>query len=107
MKIIPRLPEGTPDLFPLAGMIPIPGMRHLEALIATIIVGRDQTFLSQPCVEARTLQVDTSGTGVIDFDLSDAQKQQLRDNGWEAADQFLATWDWVHYLEHCRGTAPA
>ncbi len=107
MKIIPRLPEGTPDLFPFAGLVPIPGMRHLEALIATIIVGRDQTFLSQPCVEARTIQVDTSGTGVIDFDLSDTQKQRLRDNGWEAADQFLATWDWAHYREHCRGTAPA
>ncbi len=107
MKIIPRLPEGTPDLFRFASMVPIPGVRHLEALIATMIVGRDQTFLSQPCVGARTIQVDTGGTGVTQFDLSDAQKQELRDNGWKAADQFLSSWDWADYLEQCRGVDPS
>jgi NTE family protein len=107
LKIIPRLPEATQELFPLAGLIPMPGIRHLEAVIATAIVGRDQTFLSQPCVEARTIQIDTGGAGVVEFDLDDEQKHDLRDHGWHAADDFLRCWSWDEYRERCRPTAPA
>lgn len=104
LKIMPRLPEGTPDLFPYARMVPLPGIRHLEEVLATVVVGRDQTFLSQPCVQARTMQLDTRGAGVVDFDLADAQKKELRDHGWQAADEFLTTWNWDRYLAKCRGT---
>ena len=106
VKILPRLPESSSSLFPLAGRVPIPGLRQLEALVATLVVGRDQTYLSQPCVARRTIEVDTSGVGVVEFDLSDAQKQHLYDNGWDAADRFLAGWGedaWRAYLARCRG----
>ena len=106
VKIIPRLPEGASSVLPLAGVVPIPGVRQLEALVATLVVGRDQTYLSQPCVAARTLQVDTSAVGIVEFDLSDAQKQELYDNGWDTADRFLAGWGedaWTAYLARCRG----
>lgn len=105
LKIIPRLPEATADLFPYARLIPLPGVRHLEAVIATAIVGRDQTFLSQPCVAARTMQIDTSGAGIVEFDLSDEQKSDLRDHGWQAADDFLRCWEWSDYVDSCRATA--
>ena len=108
VKILPRLPEGNSSIFPLAGLVPIPGVRQLEALVATLVVGRDQTYLSQPCVARRTMQVDTSGVAVVEFDLSAAQKQLLYDHGWESADRFLAGWgedSWTSYLARCRGAA--
>jgi NTE family protein len=77
-------------------------VRHLEAVIATAIVGRDQTFLSQPCVAARTIEVDTSGAGVVDFRLSRQQKDDLLEHGHRAAEDFLASWDWENYLVNCR-----
>jgi NTE family protein len=102
LKIMPRLPEGAAGLVPFAGRIPIPGVRHLEAVIATAIVGRDQTFLSRPCVKARTMQVDTAGVGVVDFDLNDDDKRHLRSQGRKAAQAFLRQWDWDAYLRECR-----
>ena len=102
LKIIPRLPDGTTELVPYARWLPFPGVRHLVAVATTAVVGRDQTYLSQPCVAARTMQIDTSGAGVVEFDLSDEQKRDLRDRGWTAADDFLVSWDWDDYLATCR-----
>ncbi len=102
LKIIPHLPEGTSDLFPFVGLLPIPGVRHLEAVVATALVGRDQTYLAQPCVAARTIQIDAGAAGIVEFDLGDDQKHELRDQGWQDADDFLSTWDWSEYLATCR-----
>lgn len=102
LKIMPRLPEGAAGLVPFAGRVPIPGVRHLEAVIATAIVGRDQTFLSEPCVKARTMQIDTAGVGVVDFTLSDDDKRHLQQQGRKAAQAFLDRWDWDEYLATCR-----
>lgn len=107
LKILPRLPEGAAGLVPFAGRIPIPGVRHLEALIATVIVGRDQTTLGQPSVAARTMQIETDGVGVVDFELSDDDKHLLRTRGTLAADDFLARWDWPQYLQRCGARATA
>ncbi len=52
------------------------------------------------CGDARALD-DFAGTG---GDLDDEQKAELRTSGWQAADDFLADWDWDDYLEACRGT---
>ncbi len=79
-----------------------PGFQHLIDVATTAVVGRDQTFLAQPCVAARTIQIDTSAAGVVDFDLPDADKRELRDKGRLAADEFLATWDWDDYVATCR-----
>jgi hypothetical protein len=48
------------------------------------------------------MQLDTRGVGVVEFDLGDAQKLALRDQGWDAADEFLRSWSWTDYLEMCR-----
>ncbi len=103
LKIMPRLPEGAQELLPIAGCMPLPGMRHLGAVHATAVTGRDQTFLSEPCVRARTIEIDTSGVGVVEFGLSHMQKHHLRDHGWNAAEHFLRDWDWDRYRVDCRG----
>lgn len=102
VKIIPRLPSRNREVVPIAGRIPLAGVRHLEAVAATMIVGRDQTYLQRPCVAMRTLQVDTRGVGVVEFNLDEARRQQLFANGWNEADRFLARWDWPSYLARCR-----
>ena len=101
VKIIPRLPSHNREVLPIAGRIPVPGVRHLEAVTATLIVGRDQTYLSRPCVAMRTMQVDTREIGVVEFSVDDARKQRVFQNGWDEADRFLSGWDWQRYLSRC------
>ncbi len=97
VKIIPRLPSHNREVLPLAGRIPIAGIRQLEAVTATLIVGRDQTYLGRPCVAMRTMQVDTHEVGVVEFTVDDARKQQVFQNGWREADRFISRWDWQRY----------
>jgi NTE family protein len=101
VKIIPRLPSHTREVIPLAGRIPIPGLRQIEAVAATLVVGRDQTYLSRPCVAMRTMQVDTREVGVVEFTVDDARKQRVFQNGWDEADRFISRWDWQRYLARC------
>ena len=101
VKIIPQLPSHTAEVLPFAGRIPIAGIQQLEAVVATMIVGRDQTYLERPCVAARTMQVDTRDVGVVEFNVDDARKQQLFMNGWNEANRFLAGWNWPSYLARC------
>lgn len=101
VKIIPRLPSHNAEVLPFAGRIPIAGIRQLEAVVATMIVGRDQTYLERPCVAARTMQVETRDVGVVEFTVDDARKQQVFMNGWNEADRFLTVWDWPSYLARC------
>jgi NTE family protein len=101
IKIIPRLPSHNREVIPIAGRIPLAGVRQLEAVAATLIVGRDQTYLQRPCVAMRTMQVDTREVGVVEFNVDDARKQQVFENGWNEADRFISGWDWQSYLAHC------
>jgi NTE family protein len=102
VKIIPRLPSHAREVLPIAGRIPVPGIRQLEAVAATLVVGRDQTYLSRPCVAMRTMQVDTRELGVVEFTADDAKKQRVFQNGWDEADRFISAWDWERYLDRCR-----
>jgi NTE family protein len=101
VKIIPQLPSHNRDVIPLAGRIPVPGVRQLEAVAATLVVGRDQTYLQRPCVAMRTMQVDTREVGVVEFTVDDARKQKVFENGWKEADRFISGWDWQRYLDRC------
>lgn len=89
--------DPSPELAPL---IHLPGAPQLlEAIINTALLGHDQTYLSQPSVTARTIPVDSSGIGYLNFNISPADRAKLYDNGYRAAVQFLATWDWPAYLQ--------
>ena len=42
--------------------------------MTTILVGRDQAYLNQPWVSARTIRVNTTDVGVLDFDCPSARR---------------------------------
>lgn len=71
-------------------------------MVTTILVGHDQTYLNQPSVSARTIRVDTADIGVLDFNLSEAQKTALYDKGFAAAREFLSHWDFADYVGRFR-----
>ena len=76
-----------------------PGGDHgAAAAKGTALLGHDQTYLRQPSVAARTIVVDAAGIGYLNFDISQADRKQLYDNGYAAATEFLNTWDWPTYL---------
>src|SRR5262249_51342952 len=69
IKIIPRLPAHDDEMVPFAGRIRLKGIQQLEAVVATMIAGRDQTYLERPCVAMRTMQVDTHEVTIFDVGL--------------------------------------
>jgi NTE family protein len=110
VKLLPALPADA-RLLHLAGprlsLPPLPPRRLLETVIATAMVGHDQTYLDQPWVKARTIRIDTTATGVVEHELNNDQKQVLYDYGREAAHEFLQGWNWNDYLTRYRRPATA
>jgi NTE family protein len=102
VTLLPNLPAGDDKVVPLLGL-PVPGgLQLLEQLIATMLVGRDQAHLNQPWVSARTVRVDSSKVGFLDFGITDAEKLDLYQNGYQAMNTFLSTWDWPSYVQRFR-----
>ncbi|MGY1710865.1 patatin-like phospholipase family protein [Geodermatophilus sp. SYSU D00758] len=82
-----------------------PPLRLLDSLVATTVTARDRTYLARPCVRRRAFSVDTTGTGLTEFDIGAAERARLAAAGARAAREFLAGWDWAEYLRECRGVA--
>jgi NTE family protein len=101
VKVIPDLPAGAADLFPNMALPALPPVHLLEQVVATAIVGHDQTYLSRPCVARRTIHVDTSAIGIVEFDASRDKRDAVVANGVAAADAFLQTWDWERFKRDC------
>ncbi len=104
VTLLPDLPAQNDQIIP--ALRPLHWIRPptlLEQVVTTILVGHDQTYLSQPSVRARAITVDTSDVGVLDFDLTDKDKAALYDDGYRAAREFLSTWDWAAYIRRFRG----
>ncbi|MGY2075054.1 patatin-like phospholipase family protein [Blastococcus sp. SYSU DS0828] len=80
-----------------------PPLRLLDSLVATTVTGRDRTYLASPCVRRRAFSIGTSGTGLTEFDIDEAERARLIAAGERAAREFLAGWDWDAYLRDCRG----
>ncbi len=103
VTVLPNLPEGNDRLIPALAPLRLLGPPHLlESVITTVLVGRDQAYLSQPWVSARTIRVDSTEVGFLDFDISDNEIEALYVKGYSAAEKFLAGWDWDAYLERFR-----
>jgi NTE family protein len=110
VKIIPELPGGTAELFPniailTAPVLHVPPVRLAERVIATAIVGNDQTYLERPCVRRRAIQVDTSAVGVTEFAASEEKRAAVVAKGDKAATRFLEAWDWERFQTDCRGVS--
>jgi NTE family protein len=103
VTVLPNLPDGTDKVIPALAALRLLGPSHLlEDVITTLLVGRDQTYLNQPWVNARAIRVDSTNVGFLDFDISDREVDALYDNGYAAARRFLATWNWPAYLRRFR-----
>jgi NTE family protein len=102
VKVIPSLPNDARQLFPVLGLPALPAVRLLQQVVATAIVGHDQTHLERPCVRRRTMEVDTRSVGIVEFDVDDARRKGLIRNGGRAAEGFLERWDWEAYKADCR-----
>jgi len=105
VKIIPALPGADAALFPPFALPTLPPLRQLEQVLATALVGHDQTYLDQPCVRRRIIDVDTRSIGIIEFNASKDTRDGVIEKGREAADQFLAGWNWNAYKTECSGVA--
>jgi NTE family protein len=73
------------------------------SIVETMLEACDAVHIDEPCVQVRTVFVDSAGVSPIDFDISEEQQQRLLRSGTTAAADFLACWDWARYLEDCRG----
>jgi NTE family protein len=103
VTLLPNLPNGTDQIFPVLAPLRVAGgPRLLENVISTVLVGHDQTYLNQPWVRERTIQVDTTKVGVFDFGISAKQKRAVYDKGYSAAEKFLATWNERAYISEFR-----
>jgi NTE family protein len=103
VTVLPNLPEGNDKVIPALSPLRLLGPPHLlESVITTALVGRDQAYLNQPWVNARTIRVDSTDIGFLDFDISDNEIEALYAKGYAAAEKFLSTWDWDAYLDRFR-----
>jgi len=103
VTLLPNLPEGNDRVIP--GLEPLrmfSGPRLLEQVLTTLLVGRDQTYLKQPWVSARTIRVDSTDVGAVDFGITRAEVDALYRKGYAAATDFLGTWDEAAYYRRFR-----
>jgi len=103
ITVLPNLPQGNDKVIPALDLLrPFGPPRVLEDVITTVLVGRDQAYLSQPWVSARAIRVDSTAVGFLDFDISDADVEALYAKGYTAGREFLSTWNWADYLRRFR-----
>ena len=74
----------------------------LEEVVTTMLTGRDQAYLDQPWVNARTIQIDLPGLSVVDFGVSRADIEMYCAKGYAVTQDFLSSWDWQAYLDRFR-----
>jgi NTE family protein len=103
IRVLPTLPGADSELFPALGLPTLPPLRQLERVLATAIVGNDQTQLERPCVARRSFAVDTSEVGIVQFGVDERVRDEVVVRGRRAAETFLKGWDWDAYLRECRG----
>ncbi len=103
VKVIPDAPDANALLFPGLPFPQPPPVRLLTRVMTTAVLGHDQTYLDQPCVRRRAIQVDTSDVGIVEFGASEETRAGLVAEGERAARDFLAEWDWDAYRHECRG----
>ena len=93
VRLLPDLPAGLGDLVPFYGVPMLPAVRLLEQVVATALVGRDQTHLDRPGVRERTMTVDTRGTAITEFGIRAKERGELIARGEQAARDFLEQWE--------------
>ncbi|TPG33076.1 patatin-like phospholipase family protein [Mycolicibacterium hodleri] len=103
ITLLPNLPDGNDRVIPALATLRRFGVPHLlEDVLTTMLVGRDQAYLSQPWVDARAIRVDSTDVGFLDFDITENEVEAQYLKGYGAAERFLAGWDWAEYVRRFR-----
>jgi NTE family protein len=110
-------PEGTPPGFPTFGLLLVapdqkeplipepPGAKvppinsridFLKAIAETMMEAHDRFYVEQANY-ARTIPIPTLGVRTTEFDIPEDKAQALFKSGHDAADSFLASWDFEEY----------
>ncbi|WP_320783378.1 patatin-like phospholipase family protein [Streptomyces sp. CRN 30] len=89
VRILPELPAGIAQLFPAAAVVMSPVLRLLQQVVATALVGRDQTSLERPGVRDRTFAVACQNVGITDFGIGEEAREALVEEGRQAASEFV------------------
>jgi NTE family protein len=74
------------------------------ALVETAIEACQAEHVLDPCNVARSVYVDTSHLGALDFDVSEGERRALLRAGRSAAEEFLSDWDFDRWRRRCRPT---
>jgi NTE family protein len=90
-------PDAPSPVAPVDGPI-----GFLRSVVTTAVVAGDHQVLEDRCVVDRTVFVDTSEVGSLEFDLTPAQRAGLVADGRAAAGRWLDRWDEAAYLRRCR-----
>lgn len=72
------------------------------ALVETAIEANQAEHVLDPCNIARSVYVDTRGTGAVDFSITQEEQRRLIDLGHDATAAFLEHWDYPAWLRRCR-----
>src|ERR1700739_1627497 len=100
ITVLPRPTEGLGAVMPVLKPLRfLDQTALLESLLTTMLAGHDQTHLNHPWVYSRSIAVESTNVGVLDFDIPRGRLEELYDKGYEAAREFLSTWDWAVYLK--------
>ena len=74
---------------------------YVKSLAQTMMEAHDRIYVAQ-ATYARTIPIPTLGVSTTDFELTRERKLELYDAGREAAEKFLATWDFDAYVAEFR-----
>jgi NTE family protein len=70
-------------------------------MVHTMMEAHDRLYVEKAQF-ARTIPIKTLGVGTTEFNLSEERKLALYNSGRQAAEEFLATWDFDKYVEEYR-----
>jgi NTE family protein len=96
VRLVADLPGALDTDLPgrVAGIVP--PVQLAREVIATALLGHDQSHLDEPGVRERMISVNTSGVGITEFGIDEKKKQMLFDRGRDAAGRFLREWATAH-----------
>jgi NTE family protein len=94
--ITARLPKPEEGPHGARGLVSL-----LGAMVHTMMEAHDRLYVEKAQF-ARTIPIKTLGVGTTEFNLSEERKLALYNSGRQAAEEFLATWDFDKYVEEYR-----
>jgi NTE family protein len=91
---------GIPPTHPVHGPVSL-GIAAIETLVSN----QDNAYIDDPCTVRRTIFVPAGDVSPIDFDIAPEQRDGLYQQGLQAGQDFLKTWNYQDYLAACGGPA--